>query len=166
MPNKGVHKGFNKDIPGGSGGPPDILARLRTGQSLEDVEPRSACLPEPPPMTSKNIEIWGGQMQVELIHARVGLKVTPTPQFAIAQLVRFIGFLTMVTGRRLSPIRNGWEYFTEGVPNAAVVEACLQPVAQLAPFDDREAAADWIPLTFVRDVLERKPEDEELPVAV
>lgn len=161
MPNKGIHKGFNKDIPGGSSGTQDILARIRTGQSLADVEPRPVSQPKPP-MTPYEESRWCRTVSIELIHAREDpLKITPTPQFAIAQLVRFIGFLTMVTGRRLSPIRNGWEYFTEeGARDVPVVEACLHPVAQEVPFDE---LGDWIPSTFV---LERKPDDHKLPLAV
>ena len=167
MPNKGIHKGFNRDIPGGSSGPQDVLARIRTGQSLDDVEPRSACLPEPPPMTSK-LEIWDGALSIELPAAAAPPAIMPTPAYAIGQTVLFANLkqLTFLTERSIPPPRRVWLYkFIEC--DAWVPEAYFEPVAQDIPFDDFiQGSGDWIPLTFVRDVLERKPEDESLPLAV
>ena len=128
-------------------------------------EPQPVTRHEPPPMTDKNIQIWGGArpaVPLELTPPPV-VSIMPPPKFAIAQLVWLLRSLTMVTAREMSTIRDCWTYYTDRVPNAAALETCLRPVAQLAPFDDRDAAADWIPQPFV---LERKPEDEELPLVV
>ncbi len=166
MPNKGVHKGFNKDIPGGSSGPQDILARMKAGQPLDDMEPRSVTLPEPPPMTSKNKDIWGGAVFFDLptATATASPNVMPTPEFAIGQTVLFANLkqLTFLTERSLPPPRRVWLYkFIEC--DAWVPEAYFEPVAQDIPFDDLELIGDWIPSSFV---LERKTEDESLPMAV
>ena len=162
MPRKGNGSGWNARQVGSSSRPQDIIARWQAGQSLDDMEPRSVTLAEPLQMTSKNKEIWRSMLP-PLVHLDLasppGPTIRPTPEFGIGQTVAFVAWLTFLTGRKLSPSRQGWLYeYSAAAGYGWVAEASFKAVAQEVPFDDFiQGSGDWIPRTFV---LERKPEDE------